>query len=157
MATIPTDNVVQRLSNPVPMPILTDGTSDINQGDQVYLDTSNHVVKSLGASDDTNAATYVGVALDGSYIQPYSVKEYSPQIPVLTKGICRFKTTSGDTYHTGDAVYVGADCQTVTNTVGGLTKKIGYVNLPPSVSSLAGGAGITVEIWIEAQWPLAAV
>ncbi len=155
--TTPTDNVVIKYQEPVPYPIATDGNSDINQGDQVYLDTSAHLVKPLGTSDDTNAATFVGVAMDGSYIQPYSQKKYSDQIPVLTKGICRFNSTTGDTYHDGDAVYVGVDAQTVTNTVGGLTKKIGYVKLAPGITSIAGAAGVTVEIEIQPQFPLAAV
>jgi len=154
MATSQTDNVVIRVAPPLPFPILKDGTADINQGDQVYMDTTNHVAKSLGASDDTNAATFAGVAAEGSFIQPYSAKVYSDQIPVFTKGVFRFKTTTGDTYHDGDTLYVGADAQTVTNTVGALTKKIGYVKLPPGVATIAGGAGITVEAQITPLWPV---
>lgn len=155
MATKPTDNLVEKQQpSPLSFPILTDGTADINQGDQLYMDTTNHVVKPLGASDDTNAANFCGVAQDGSFIQPYSAKVYADRIPVGTKGVFRFNTTVGDTYHDGDALYVGADAQTVTNTVGALTKKIGYVKLAPGQSTLAGAAGVTVEAQITPLWPV---
>lgn len=135
--------------------ILTDGTADINQGDQCYIDTSAHVVKVLGSSDDTNAAHFIGVALDSSYINPYGTKEYSAQIAIGLDGVYTFNTTTGDTYNEGDKVYVGADAQTVTNTIGGLTKVIGTVKMRPGQSAVAGGTGVTIDVSIEVQWPAA--
>jgi len=57
MATTAQNNIVasQRV---IPFNILTDGTADINAGDQVYLDTSAHVAKSLGSSDDTKRRAF---------------------------------------------------------------------------------------------------
>jgi predicted RecA/RadA family phage recombinase len=133
------------------------GSNDINQGDQVYMDTSAHLVKSLGANDDTNAANFVGVAMESSFINPYGTKEYSAQIPVMLAGVATFNTTSGDTYNEGDAVYVGADAQTVTNTVGGLTKKIGFVKMRPGQSAVAGGTNVTIDVAIERQFPVAGI
>ena len=155
MSTANTDNVVVRVANPIAAAILKDGTADINQGDQVYYDTSAHVVKSLGTSDDTNAANFYGVAGDGSFIQPYATKVYADMIPVYNKGVFRFKSTVGDTYTNGNKVYVGADAQTITNTIGGNTKVLGIVILPPGITSLAGAVGTFVEVQIEAQYPVA--
>jgi hypothetical protein len=156
MATTSNNNIVLR-GSVLGMAILTNGTADINQGDQVYVDTSAHVVKSLGVSDDTNAATFLGVAMDASYINPYGTKMYSPQIPVMTSGVVSFKTTAGDTYNAGDALYVGADAQTVTNTAGALTKKIGFVVTRPGQSAVAGGTGVTIDAVIEHQFPTAGI
>jgi hypothetical protein len=108
----------------------------------------------LGISDDTNAAKFIGVALDSSYVNPYGTKKYSPQIAVGLDGVFTFSTTSGDTYNEGDAVYTGVDAQTVTNTAGGLTKKIGFVKMRPGQSAVAGGAGISIDIEISAQYPV---
>lgn len=154
MATTATNNIVMNQRS-LPFAVKTDGTADINQGDQVYVDTSAHVVKSLGANDDTNAATFIGVANESSYINPYGTKEYSAQIPVVVEGVVTMNTTSGDTYNEGDALYVGADAQTVTNTVGGLTKKIGYAKMRPGQSAVAGGTGVTIDMVIERQFPVA--
>lgn len=159
MSTASIDNIVKTYQDPVPYPIKTDGTADVNAGDQVYFDTSAKVVKSLGTSDDTNAANFAGIAMDGSFIQPYSAKQYDlgGQIPVLTRGIVRMKTTVGDTYQAGQPLYVGVDAQTVTNTVGGLTKKIGYVVMPPAQTSIAGGAGIFIQMEISTLFPVTSI
>lgn len=157
MATTATDNVVVRMAQPVPAAIDKTGSNDINQGDQVYFDTTAHQVKALGASDDTNAANFYGVAGSSSYIQPYATKVYADMIPVYNKGIFRFKTTAGDTYTNGNKVYVGADAQTVTNTVGGLTKVLGIVVLPPGITSLAGASGVFVEVQIAPLYPVASL
>lgn len=156
MATTAQNNIVLE-QKVMYAPVKQDGTSDINQGDQVYMDTTAKLVKSLGASDDTNAANFYGVAMASSYIQPYSSKRYQPLIPVLISGVVSFNTTSGDTYNEGDAVYVGADAQTVTNTVGGLTKKLGYIKMRQNQSAVAGGTGITIDVQIVPQYPVAAV
>lgn len=154
MSTTAQNNIVQH-NRVVPFNIDSSGSNDINQGDQVYLDTSANVVKSLGSSDDTHAATFVGVAYDSSYINPYGTKEYSAQIPVVMSGIITFNTTSGDTYNEGNALYVGADAQTVTNTQGGLSNVIGYAKMRPGQSAVAGGSGITIDVLIAPKWPSA--
>ena len=150
--TIGIDNVVLRGADPIPFPIDTTGSNDVMAGDAVWMDTTNHWVASVDS--DAHAAYFAGVAMDGSYIQPYSSKKYSPQIPVLTKGVVRFLMTSGDTYHDGDSVYIGATPQTITNTAGGSTHVIGYVKLPPNITSLAYAAGSYVQVQITPLWPV---
>lgn len=153
MATQQRNAVIIAYIDPVPYPIATDGTFDINAGDQVWFDTSVHFIKALDSN--AHAAYFAGVAEGGSYIQPYSVKEYNLQIGIWTKGIFSFFSTTGDTYHDGDPVYIGADAQTVTNTIGGNTVVLGVVKLGPGVSSLAGLTGVTlVNVEIAPTFPV---
>lgn len=155
-ATLATDNVVIKHQEPVTFQTDQTGANDFNLGDLLYMDTSAHQAKPL-INSDANAATFCGVAMNGSFVNVYGTKKYFDLVPVLTKGVVRLFTTVGDTYHEGDPVYVGVDAQTVTNTVGGLTKKLGYVKLSAGQTSLAGGAGITVEVQITPLWPVTSV
>lgn len=155
-ATTATDNVVVKYQEPVQFQTDQTGSNDFNLGDLLYMDTSAHQAKPL-INSDTNAATFCGIAMNGSFVNVYGTKKYFDLVPVLTKGIVRLFTTVGDTYHDGDTVYVGADAQTITNTVGGLTKKLGYVKLAAGITSLAGAAGVTVEIQITPLWPVTSV
>lgn len=157
MATTATNNRVQDIGfeQKVPCKVKTDGTADINQGDNVYVDTSAHCVKALGS--DGNAATYRGVAADTSFRNLYGTKQYpdSGTIQVYVAGIFFFTTTSGDTYTDEDKVFFATDAQTVTNTVGGNTSELGVVKLRPGVSSLAAATGVTVDVQIQPRWPVA--
>jgi hypothetical protein len=157
MATQHRDNIVVEYQPPISYPIKVDGTADINGGDLVYFDTGAFVVKSLDS--DAHAATFAGIAKNGSFIQPYNTKQYGAgQIPVAQKALVNLNTTAGDTLHEDDAVYFGADAQTVTNTAGGMTHKLGYVKLGAGYTgqTLAGGAGITVNILLAVQDPTSA-
>lgn len=155
MSTTQQDTIVVQHAPPVPYPIKTDGTADVNGGDLVYFDTSAKVVKS--ADTDAHMATGAGVACNGSFIAPYTTKMYGAgNIPVLQKGIVRMKTTVGDTYSPGDALYLGADAQTVTNTVGGNSNILGYVVLRPGITSLAAGATVTIELELAVKFPTTA-
>ncbi len=138
----------------VPYNCDTTGNSDFNQGDLLYLDTSSHTVKAVGS--DGNAATLVGVASDTSWRTIYGTKQYpdSGQVEVFTAGIFTFNTTTSDTYNDGDAVYIGADAQTVTSTAGMLTNKVGYVKLRPGQSAVTGAAGVTIDILIVPKFPV---
>jgi predicted RecA/RadA family phage recombinase len=136
--------------------VLTDGSNDINQGDLVYFDTVTKAVKVLDS--DAHGAALAGVAGESSYLNLYGTKKYtdSGTIVVLTKGIFSFNTTNGDTLNDGDAVYLGADQQTVTNTAGGMTHAVGYVKLRPGQGAVAGGAGVKIDVLVVAQFPVAA-
>lgn len=157
MATTATNNRVQDIGfeQKVPCKVLTNGTADINQGDQVYVDTSAHCVKAVAS--DANAQFFRGVAADTSFRNLYGTKQYpdSGTIQVYVAGIFFFNTTSGDTYTDEDKVYVGADAQTITNTAGGNTYELGVIKLRPGVSSLAYAAGVTVDVQIQPRWPVA--
>lgn len=135
-------------------PVATDGTFDINEGDLVWFDTSVHILKPLDS--DAHAAYLAGYAYDSSFLNLYGQKKYDNSIVAVCVGAGRFKTTSGDTYHHGDTLYLGADAQTVTNTAGGSTHAVGYVYLPGG-NTVAGGTGTLIEAIIQAQWPTTGV
>ena len=121
----------------------------VKQGELVYWDASAHIVKPLDT--DAHAATQLGVALQPSGVS--SSLDNSAAIVEKTIAVgfgCKalFKTTVGDTYLEGDALYIGADAQTVTNTVGANVNKIGVVQHPAAVSSVAGAAGVNVQVLV---------
>jgi hypothetical protein len=150
------DNIVIKYQDPVPYPQDTSLANVINAGDLVWYDTANHWIASVDT--DAHAATFAGVAMDGSSIQPYTTKFAMPQLPVMTKGIARFKGTSGDTYHDGDSVYqttsAAGDPQTITNTAGGNTHVLGTIVLPPGITSAAFAAGTLYQVKISPLWPV---
>lgn len=152
--TLNIDNVVIKYQDPVPYPIDTTLANVVNAGDQVWYDTTNHFIASVDT--EAHAATFAGVASDGSSIQPYSVVFATPQIGVWTKGIFRFKTTIGDTYRDGDKVYEAGDhagdAQTVTNQTG--TNVLGTIVMPPGITSIAAAAGVQVQVKISPLWPV---
>lgn len=150
------DNVVKLYQDPVPYPQDISGANIINGGDMVWYDTSNHWVAALDT--DAHAAEFAGVAMDGSSIQPYNTAFYMPQLPIATKGIFRFFTTTGDTYHDGDKVYqttsASGNPQTVTNTQGGNSNVLGTIVLPPGITSVVAAAGVQVQVKISPLWPV---
>ena len=111
MATTAQNNVVLK-GRVLGYNILTDGTADINQGDQLYLDTSAHVAKVLGSSDDTNAAHFIGVALDSSYISTLRHKRILGTNRGRNRRRVYVQQPPGDTIAKAMSLYVGVDCQT---------------------------------------------
>ena len=126
------------------------GSFDINAGDLVWFDTAAHTLKPLDT--DAHAAFLVGWAYDSSFINLYGTKKYDDAIVGVAQGAGRFKTTSGDTYHDGDACWLGADAQTITNTQGGNSHQIGVIYLPFG-NTVTGGAGTLVEMIVLPQFP----
>lgn len=148
------DTVVKLYQDPVPYPQDTSGNNLINAGDFVWYDTSNHWIASVDT--EGHAATFAGVVLDGSYIQPYNKQFFADQLPVGTKGIFRAFTTVGDTYHDGDKVYQGTSGggtpQFITNQTG--TNVLGTIVMPPGVTSIAAATGVQVQVKISPLWPV---
>jgi len=138
----------------VPYPVSTGGSFDINQGDLCYYDTSGHLLKTVDS--DAHAAFLAGVATESSFLNLYGTKTYtdSGTIQVFTQGIFNFKTTNGDTYNHGDACYIGADAQTITNTDPGAGHKIGYIWFRPGQTATAGGSGVTIDMLVTPLFPI---
>lgn len=153
MTTVQQNNV-KALEASLPYPIIKDGTFDINGGDLVYYDTTAKIIKVLDDAT-THCAYFAGMALNGSYIQPYTTKQYMADIPVMTKGRIRLNTTSGDTYAHGDALYFGADAQTVTKTDPGAGVIIGYAWIEGG-GTLAGGTGVKLDLTLAVRYPTSA-
>lgn len=116
-----------------------------NQGDLLYLDTVNNLIKPLAS--DANAATILGIArqsiVSGKPVSPYQGTAVDaaqaienlggPQFGVVAKMLLK----SGDAFIPGGAVYYGGDAQTVssagTNSVG--------VYQGPALTAASGSEG----------------
>ncbi len=153
MATVAQNNLVVAHTPPIPYPILRTGSSLINAGDLVYFDTSAKVIKVM---DDavTHAAFFAGMALNGSFIQPYSVAQYEYQVPVLSRGVVRLQTTAAESYAEGDPLYFGGDAQTITKVDPGSGVIVGYAKLGPGVTALTGAAGVKLEVLLAPKYPI---
>lgn len=148
------DNTISKdYSDTLNYPILKDGNGDINAGDLVYMDTTNHYV--VVATTDSHCQYLVGTAKDTSYKNPYGTKIYDPNLEVKAKGIVKLLTTSGETYYHGTTVYIGATSQTVTTSAG--TYGVGYVWNPNSYAGISGTATASVDVVLQSRFPMLGV
>jgi len=146
--TAPNSNFRKRIYEHMSFPISS--ATSVNTGDMVYI--ASHYA--LVCDTDTKAAAFAGVSNDTNPVT--SLGDAQTKIRVNRHDTFEFNTTSGDTYYQGDVCYVGADAQTITNTVGGNTHAVGYVVLPDGVASLAYSSGAKVQVAITPQFmPLA--
>ena len=120
-------------------------TAPVAQGDLLYLDTTNHIVKPLDS--DAHAATFVGMALQPSAINSSLDASVQSKIACAVGGGCvaLLKTTAADSYTMGTAVYAGADAQTVTVVAG--SNLIGYVAEGP----VTGASGVYVKVLLKGK------
>ena len=153
MATTPRNNMVQDLSNkpPVQYPISSGGSFDINAGDLCWYDATVGYIKPLDSDAHANA-TFVGVAVDTSYTNPYGTKEYVASLGVWVGNVHSFFMTAGDTYIEGTPVYFGSDAQTVQMQSG--SHAIGYAKMRKGVASVAYAAGATVDVLVVPNFPI---
>jgi hypothetical protein len=160
MATTAQDNLVKaqgfalRQSN---YNLDATGSNDFNQGDMLWFDTTNNILKALDT--DGHASAFAGVALRTSPLQLYinqnsltAAKHYDQQGLVGIAGLYFFKTTAGETYKDGTSVYIGADAQTITTVAG--TNLVGVTKMRPSATSVTGASGVTVDVFITVQYPV---
>lgn len=134
MATTPKNRIVRQVA-PKSMfesaKALIDSTISWNQGDLLYLDTTNHLLKALDS--DAHAATVVGIArqtvVSGKLKPVYQGTDVDasvaiedvagPQVGVIAK----LKLKAGDAFVAGGAVYYSTDAQTVSSSG---TNLVGY-------------------------------
>lgn len=162
MATQSRDNIVKAVGFDVKKlnyPHKSDGTFDYNQGDMLFFDAAAKVVKPVTA--DADAQYLCGVALRPSFLAPYAAQNLAGG-PALQKNyyqnalvgfgcIASMKTTVGETYEDGAALYVGADAQTVTTVAG--AHSVGVVKLVNGGSAVTGAAGVEIPVLIIPQVP----
>jgi len=152
MATTPQHTFVRHEWDRFQMGIA--GATAINQGDNVFAGADGRALPMSAAS----ALQYAGVAEDTNPVT--SLLDQLSEITVVRRGTFRFKTTVGDVYDPGEAVYGGADAQTVTVTSSGATK-VGYVSPNqagnPNALPITGAAGVSIDVIIEPQWPATTV
>lgn len=136
MATTSGNNVVKP-GKVLEYPI-TQGV-DFNQGDLVY---SNSGIATVAASD-ANCQYLIGVSRLASPMDPapYGTAVYPNYAEIEYGGVYSFKSTVGESYAHGTALYIGADAQTVTTVAG--TYSIGKVYQPDG-ATLTGAAGVKV-------------
>lgn len=119
------------------------------QGDLLVWDGSAHIAKP--ATDDTSCLHQIGVALKASQENSNIDNVASVGLPNTTVGygaISPRYTTAAETYNEGDAVYIGADAQTVTTSAG--SNKIGVVKLLGG-PAITGAAGVKVPVLIYSR------
>jgi hypothetical protein len=133
MATSPKNRIVRQVA---PISLFEGALSLVssavswNQGDLIYLDTANNLLKPLAS--DGNAATICGIArqtiVSGKLSPVYQGTQVDASVAIEGLAgpqagvIARMKLKSGDAFVPGGAVYYGGDAQTVssagTNIVG---------------------------------------
>lgn len=135
----------------------------INQGDIVMWDSSlNSGNGGLRvAANQADMATYMGVSEQQS---PFaSLGDTFNTIKVQRGGIVKLKTTAAETYTMFQTVYFNEtlDAQSITNgtNTGARTVAVGVIIIPQSaamngVTSVAGGAGIEIHVWLTPKFPL---
>lgn len=127
MATTAKNRIVRQVA---PISVFEDATALVssaiswNQGDLLYLDTTNNLLKPLAS--DANAAKVCGIArqtivsgklspvYQGTQVDASTAIEAlaGPQAGVIAK----LKLKSGDAFVPGQSVYYGGDAQTVATT-----------------------------------------
>jgi len=163
---------LDRLVLPLASAPILDGSgslaSDIAEGDLVGWDAAAGAAVEFedGSGGDSWAGVFVGVAefTVPSALATINNPDRVAQGAVRRHGSFWFFTTSGDTYHPGDAVYndLVKDDQTITNTKAALTTVIGYVDPgqfltdASAFAGIMGGFGIRLRVMIEPNWPAVA-
>lgn len=123
----------------------------INAESFVYYNTGLMFLQPLSA--DANAGNFVGLDMDQSPIQLYGTAfdqgggNTNPNNGfglVSRYGQATMFVTAGQTYVPGQALYIGADSQTITNTAG--SHQIAYVSGEQAVvTNAASGTKILVD------------
>lgn len=163
-ATTPRENLIRNLGSQVRQNNFAHAGSaaafDYFHGDLLWWDSSAGYVKPLDS--DAHAAYLVGAAGRSAYLAPYAsmqilsgpamVKNYFDRALVYFGAVLSFFTTAGDTYTPEQAVYIGANAQTITNASG--SHSVGIVKLPENVTTLTGGSTVLANVLVIAQFPI---
>lgn len=166
MATTPKNNIVRSVR---PGSIFESAKALIssavswNQGDLLYLDTTNHLIKPI-ATESTDSASFLGVARQtissGKVVSPYqgTAVDAAQAIediagPVFGV-IANLQLKSGDVFVAGGKVYaVDGAAQTVTSTAPMSAAVVGVFQ----DAGVTAGASSFGNVLITALWPAANV
>ena len=158
MATV-AQNRITRSVNPYSLfesaKALISSAISFNQGDLLYLDTTNHLIKPIALAADS--ATFLGIARvtisSGKLVSPYQgtavdAAQAISDIPGPQAGVvAKLKLNSGDSFTSGCDVYpVAGDAQTVTVTGGVGISAIGVFQ----GAAVTAGAGSEGEVYLRA-------
>jgi len=144
----------ESLIGPWPLRITT--TDTVNPGDRLFWDSVTKTHRPL--TDPTKGELYSGVALgqwpissniDNGVVTP------DPTVPAALTGLHSWFGTAGETLTMGDALYVGADAQTVVKAPPAGTDAadvIGYF-WPDDGLDVTVVAGQKVQVRTRINWP----
>lgn len=106
-----------------------DPTDTIMQGDLVFWDSANKVVRSLNG--DANVATLLGVSKETNQVAHHNQNGGLSKIAILTMKdkIVRLKIMGDEQIDQFTPVYWGGDAQTVTTVQGANTLVVGHIML----------------------------
>lgn len=128
----------------------------VNAGDLVYWDGTNYTITPVTSTGQVTG-NFFGVAVQSNAAQIYPGDPDQAGVEVLCRGVVWLNSTSAQTYLPFQAVTVGADSQTVTNSGTNTGNTIGWVwTDPPSTprpnqatpvpESIAGGVRIPIQL-----------
>lgn len=158
MATTAVNNIVRSVAPKSKfesaLPVLSTAVT-YNQGDLIAFDTTNKVLipaatgnmaNLLGVARQTVVAgvvksPYIGTAVDAS-------TGFSDVAGPVYGVVAFFKTTVGDSFTPGCAVYMGADVQTVTVTDPGSNDSVGIYQ----GRAFTGAAGVTADVLVGSRY-----
>ena len=167
MATTSRNTAVKETFDHVLAGIPIVATQAINQGDIVCWDTSlnsgNGGLRTVTSQADM--ATYMGTADAQNPISSLNMNQNS--LKIRRGGVVKMHTSAGETYKMFTVVYYNetADAQTITSSTatGARTVPVGYIILPQeqvdsfATFTLAGAAGVDVQVWLTPHYPVATI
>lgn len=125
----------------LPQAIVVTTQFTIKEGDLVFWDGVNFSARPMTTANDAttnkssnNSEGFIGVAVGSNKPEVYGGEEALPSVPVISKATVFLLSTAGQKYKPFEAVKLGADAQTVSNTSGG-TATIGYVIVDPPATA----------------------
>lgn len=121
------------------------GGSTISTGDMCQWDTGSRIATSALLA---SGSIFLGVAESASPLAGLGTSSAPLTrnlVRIRSAGVHRFKSTTGETYSHMDAVYQGADAQTVSKV--GATRMIGEVWYPDG-TQVTGASGTEVNILV---------
>jgi hypothetical protein len=144
------------LSQVGPWPLKITTTDTVNPGDMLYWDAATKTFRPLTAA--ANGDLFAGVALgewpissniDNGVVTP------DPSVTASLSGAHMFFGTAGETLTMGDALYLGADSQTVVKAAPGGTTVADVIGFfwPDDSNDQVVAAGDKVQVRIRVNFP----
>lgn len=136
--------------------LVANGGTPLYQGEMLALKFVGNVRTVVRFVTDGSAGNFIGVSRDSQQgvaklgNQAALIQAVNLDFSVFTTGVHQFKTTVGQTYAHGMAVYMGADTATVTLTGTSGQPVIGMVFLESTDGTpVVGAAGVRVNVLID--------
>lgn len=151
----------------------------IHEGDLVVWDETNFTFRPMLEPTDAEAgkntghagwksAGFAGIAVGSNKPEIYGGEEALPSVPILSKATVFLLSTNAQKYKPFEAVKLGADSQTVSNSGVAAGTTIGYVILDPPAAARAeqatpvpeefeGATGVRIRVLLKPTFAPASV